>query len=322
MQAVVAGHKPDRTPLAFWRHWPDADQDGASLARATVEFQRRYDFDFVKVSAPSNYAVAGWGGGSRRSATAVGSREWADRAVKQPEDWARLRPLDPKAGLSGEMLKAMSLVRAELGDTIPILFTIYNALAQAKYLAGDVALQLHLKTAPDAVAAGLNTITESTVRFVDELRPLGLDGVFFAVQHASRDQFTEGEYEQIGLPSDRSILEAAQSCWLNVLHLHGGRPMFGLAAQWAAPVINWHAVESGPGLNEACSMTDKVLCGGLGLAFPMRSGTPADVRTAVQAVCEEVPRERLILSSGCVLPVDTPEANIAAVKDAIINPGT
>lgn len=27
LQAVLKGEKPDRIPVAFWRHWPVDDQD-------------------------------------------------------------------------------------------------------------------------------------------------------------------------------------------------------------------------------------------------------------------------------------------------------
>ena len=38
----------DRPPVALWRHFPVDDQDPETLAAATLDFQRHYDFDLVK----------------------------------------------------------------------------------------------------------------------------------------------------------------------------------------------------------------------------------------------------------------------------------
>lgn len=317
LRAVLAGQVPDRPPVVLWRHWPDADQSGDRLARATVEFQQRHDFDFVKLCPASNFAVEGWGGHSVCGESPVGTRDWIDRAVNEPEDWSRLRPLDPRVGLQGEMLTALRLVRAELGGGVPIIPTVFSPLAMAKYLAGEEALLRHLRTAPDAVLAGLRTIAESTICFLEEAQRVGIDGIFFAVQHASHALLTEEEYRCFGEPWDRRVLSVVSDCWLNVLHLHGSEPMFALGADYPVAAINWHAEETSPSLIEAASMTDKTLCGGLGSAFPLVGGTPEEVRAAVHRACVDVGPLRLIVSGGCVLPLAAEEANIAAVRAAV-----
>jgi len=52
MKAALTGKPVDRPPVAFWRHWPIDDQDADALARATFDYQRKYDWDFMKDTFP------------------------------------------------------------------------------------------------------------------------------------------------------------------------------------------------------------------------------------------------------------------------------
>src|SRR5258705_246109 len=80
--------------------------------------------------------------------------------------------------------------------------------------------------APDRLMTCLNTIPESTVRFVDALRKSGISGIFYAVQHASYNIMASEEYGTFGRPYDRRILEVLnKDWWLNMLHLHGDTPI-------------------------------------------------------------------------------------------------
>lgn len=317
LRTVLAGGVPDRTPLALWRHWPKLDQSGAALARATIDFQRRYDFDFVKLCPASNYAVDGWGGHSEWRGHPVGTRDWVHHAIQHPDDWTKLRPLDPHTGLRGELLAALRLVRAELGPDIPLIPTVFNPLAMAKYLAGEPTLSRHLREAPDAVLAGLHTLAETLARFLEAARPTGIDGVFFAVQHASCDQLDEADYARFGTPFDLHALTPVADAWFNLLHLHASNPLFTLVDRYPVAAVNWHAHETAPDLATALHLTRKTLCGGLGTLFPLRDGSPADVISAVNRVRASVDPHRLILSAGCVLPLATPEVNIAAAGTAV-----
>ena len=51
----------DRVPIALWRHFPGDDQNPESLAQATLAFQERFDFDFIKVSPSNAFCATDWG---------------------------------------------------------------------------------------------------------------------------------------------------------------------------------------------------------------------------------------------------------------------
>ncbi len=317
LEATIAGEPVDRVAAALWRHWPVDDQRGEDLARSTLDFQRAFDFDFIKVTPSSNYCLADWGAESRWvGKTDEGTREWGRPVIQRPEDWTRLRVLDPGKGLLDESRRALSIIGDEVKEEVPFIQTIFNPLAQAKNLAGE-RLLADLRQHPDAVKAGLETITETCIRFVQAARKTGIAGIFLALQHATYDLLSEAEYRTFGRPYDVRILEAAGGLWLNLLHLHGTNVMFDVVADYPVQAINWHDQETPPSLREAMSRFPGALVGGLRQWETMLRGDPHQVRTEVRAAIWETGGRRLIVGTGCVTPITTPAGNIRAVREAV-----
>ena len=61
LQAALAGGRPDRPPVSLWRHFPEEDQTAASLAAATLAWQRDLGGDVVKFMPPGDYPTIDWG---------------------------------------------------------------------------------------------------------------------------------------------------------------------------------------------------------------------------------------------------------------------
>lgn len=316
LEATLTGAPVDRPAVALWRHWPVDDLHGGELARATLAFQRAYDFDFIKVTPNSNFCVAGYGAESYWQGNEEGTYTWGERVIKRPEDWLALRPLEPADGLQGEVLTALQAIGEAVGTETPFIQTIFNPLAQAKNLAGPLLLH-HLRQYPDAVKAGLTTITTSIVRFMEAVQTTGAAGIFLALQHATYDLLSEAEYATFGRPFDLQILDAAKAFWLNVVHLHGERVMFDLVAHYPAQVLNWHDTETPPTLAAALPRTSMALCGGLRQWATMVRGTPESVRAEALAALTATNRRRLILGTGCVTPIIAPTGNLLAARHVV-----
>lgn len=316
LEATIAGQPVDRVAVALWRHWPGDDQRAEDLARSTLDFQRTFDFDFIKVTPSSNYCVAGWGAETRWMGNQEGTREWGQRVIQSPEDWFRLSVLDSHSGLLDEIRRALAIIGDQVGQEVPFIQTIFNPLAQAKNLAGERLLS-DLRQHPEAVRAGLETITESIVRFIEAARETGMAGIFLALQHATHDLLTEAEYLEFGCPYDLRVLGATEGLWLNLLHLHGANVMFDLVADYPVQAINWHDRETPPSLSEAMSHFPGALVGGLRQWETMLRGTPDWVRAEAQAAIGETGGRRLIVGTGCVTPTTSPMGNIRAAREAV-----
>jgi uroporphyrinogen decarboxylase len=316
LEATIVGAPVDRPAVALWRHWPADDQRAADLARATLDFQHTYDFDFVKCMPSSNYCIADWGAGSRWLGNIEGTREWGPRVIQQPEDWSELQVLDPYTGMLAEACHALEGIGQGLEVGTPFIQTIFNPLAQAKNLAGPL-LTPHLRQHPAALKEGLETITGSIVRFIEAAKPTGLAGIFLALQHATYDLLSEAEYREFGRPYDLRVLEAANDLWFNLLHVHGSHIMFDLVADYAVQAVNWHDRETSPSLAEALTRFDGALVGGLHRIETMLRGTPELVRAGVQDALEQTGGRRLIIGTGCVTFTNTPLGNILAARTAV-----
>jgi len=318
LEKTILGEETDRVPVALWRHWPGDDQRAADLAEATVMFQRQWDFDFVKVTPTSSFCITDYGVQDRWAGHLEGTREYTRRAVERSLDWTELRVLDPSKGVLSRQIEVLRLLKDAFGTVTPFIQTIFSPLAQAKNIAGGEALIEHMRTAPDRVRTGLNTITDSTLRFIDAIRKSGVSGIFYAVQHASYSMMTEAEYQEFGRPYDLRILEAIpDTWWLNMMHLHGKLPMFDLVADYPVQVINWHERETAPDLNEGKLKFKGAVSGGIGRWDPMHSGTPGEVRTQARHAIEQTNRRRFILSTGCVIMTTTPQSNIRAAREVV-----
>ena len=60
IRKTIQGERTDRPPMSFWRHFYDREGSAKDLAEAMLEFQRKYDWDFMKVNPRASYHVEDW----------------------------------------------------------------------------------------------------------------------------------------------------------------------------------------------------------------------------------------------------------------------
>ena len=317
IQACIQGEIIDHPPVALWRHFPVDDQTPETLAKATLNFQQIYGFDLVKVTPASSFCVRDWGVEDEWRGHTEGTRQYTKRVIHDPRDWERLPVLDPRSALHlATQLKCLRLIRSELGSDTPLLQTVFNPLSQAKNLAGNETLLAHLRLYPDAVMNGLETIATTTQRFVEACLETGVDGIFYAIQHAQANLLTLHEYETFGLPYDLKVLEPAQELMCNLLHLHGRDVYFSLLAQLQFPIVNWHDRETYPSLAEAQKLFSGVACGGLRqdtLVYQNQAEVQKEAADAIQ----QTGGKRLMLGTGCVVPIIASHGNIMAARKSV-----
>lgn len=317
LEKCIVGEKIDRVPVALWRHFPVDDQSPERLAKAILAFQNSFDFDLVKVTPESSFCVKDWGVQDEWHGDSEGTRRYTRRVITQPEDWLNLKALDPHSGHLGAQLEVLKLVVEQLGNDTPVLQTIFSPMHQAKNLAGNERLIVHLRQYPDAVHAGLKTIAESTLRFIEAAIATGIAGVFFAVHHAQYGMLSETEFLDFGKTYDVQVLQSTHQLWCNMLHLHGLQVMFHLATDYPVQIINWHDQETYPSLKQAREFFPGVLCGGIGREQTMLLSEPERIYQEAQSAIQQTQGERFILGTGCVVPITTPYGNLLAARRSV-----
>ncbi len=316
IQACLKGDEIDRAPVALWRHFPNEDQDPASLAAATIKFQQDYDFDIVKVTPASSFAVKDWGVEDEWKNNPEGSREYTKRVINDPKDWETLKPLDPSSPHLAAQLKCLRLIREGIGKDTPVIQTIFNPMSQAKNLAGNDRLLEHIKKYPDAVLKGLDVIAETTAKFIEAARDVGVDGIFYAIQHAQGAMMDLEDYKFLALPADQKTLKPAEALWCNMLHLHGKDVYFSLLRLMNFQIVNWHDRESYPSLAEAQSFFRGVVCGGI-RQDSLYAGNQAQVREEAREALGQTKGKKFILGTGCVVYYQSPHENILSVRKSV-----
>lgn len=317
LEACLVGKTPDRVPISLWRHFPGDDQDPYQLAKSTIQFQYNYDFDFIKVTPASSFCVKDWGAWDEWKGATEGTRDYVRFPIKSAGDWLTLKPLDPRKGWLGKQLECLKIIKDGTSPDVPIIQTIFSPLSQAKNLASKSRLLILLRTNPQEVLSGLRVITETTLRFIDEVKKIGIDGIFYAVQHAQYGLLNENEYLQFGKPFDLEILEQTQPFWLNMLHIHGEDIMFQIFQDYPVEIINWHDRETYPNLVEAQKLFKGVVCGGLSREKQMVFGKPEDIFSEASEAVAATGGKRFILGTGCVVPVIAPLGNIRAARESV-----
>ncbi len=316
IQACLRGEIPDRAPVALWRHFPVDDQNPHTLAAATLHFQSVYDFDIVKVTPASSFAVKDWGVEDEWTGESEGSRKYTRRVIQTPQDWENLRELSPTAPHLANQLECLRIIRKGLGAETPMIQTIFNPLSQAKNLAGNETLLAHLRQAPEAVMKGLDVIARTTRKFIEAALETGIDGIFYAVQHAQSEMFTLDEYKKFGLPFDAQTLAPIKDTWCNMVHLHGKDIHFELVNELNFQIVNWHDRETFPTLAEARIMFNGALCGGLrqnALVFE----TPAQIEREAQDALKQTGGQKFILGTGCVTHITAAHGNLMSVRKIV-----
>ncbi|MBK8900186.1 MAG: uroporphyrinogen decarboxylase [Anaerolineaceae bacterium] len=316
LEATANGDTPDRVPVSLWRHWPGDDQDAHALAAAHLKWQQDYDWDVLKVGPASSYSVVDWDVKDRWVGHIEGTREYTHRPIQQAADWTKLRPLDPNHGMLATQLETLRLVKTAVGDTVPVLATVFAPLSQAKHLADNEPMFTHLRHQPELFRQGQETIVESTLRFIEAAKKIGIDGIFYAIQHARYPLLSRDEYEVWGRPFDLQILNAVQDLWLNMVHLHSTDVMFDLVADYPTQLLNWHDRETGITLREGLQQFKGAASGGVD-HWTLHQEAPEQTLAEARDAMEQTNGRRLLLGTGCVAMTTTPLRNIRALRESV-----
>lgn len=316
--ASLAGEEVDRVPISLWSHFPSDPRRADELAATLVDWQRRYDWDFVKMMPNGSFYPEALGCTLTPPVGPSAINGISDSVVKRPEDWERLPVLDPGQGWLAEHVRSIRLVREALGPDVPIVESLFSPLTVAHKMSVHIPFEESVREHRASLEVGLRAIAEGSKRFAEAALEAGADGFFFATQEATRDVLTEAEFLALGKPYDLEILRhVAGRCTFNLLHVCRVNIMADLVADYPAHAVNWESHGAHPTLAEARLVWPYALVGGLDRNGALVHGTPEDVAAEVRRAIAEAGPRRFIVGAGCVVPVGRPDANLLAARRAV-----
>lgn len=316
--AALRGELVDRIPIALWRHFPGDDMHADTFAARVVEFQKKFDFDFVKVTPASGFRGEMYGATYVDGQNREGTRAYVSLPVQTLADWDKIVPLDASNPVFIREFTTVKWVRQRIGTDTHILQTIFSPLSTAHNLAKD-RVWSDLREHPDVLHRALGAITETTIRFAIANLRAGADAIFFATQSATAQTLTREEFRAFGAAYDLQVLEGIRAAKPDfvLLHIHGLDIYFDEFIHYPVEALNWHDRRTAPRLRAAREMLDtagirKTLVGGIDEYAVLADGSREQVMAQARDAIAQAGERGFILAAGCVTLVDTPEENIRA----------
>lgn len=317
---VLEGRDADRPVVSAWRHFFDKENTESDLVKSMLDFQRKYDWDFIKINSRAEYHVEDWGVRFRYSDDPMIKPSPESFPVSDKSDWEKIKPIDWRSGALGETLNAGKGILAQAGSEVFCLPTIFSPLSIAADLVSDEKRFIELlHEAPDNLHRALESITATFKGYVGELIRVGMAGIFFATtEWASRDIFTEEQYLEFGQPYDLDVLQAASGGIFNVVHVCKANNMLPLFREYPAPVLSWNPFETGNlSIHQAAQITDKIFLAGIDQNGVLSNGSEDQIKDQIENSFRDSPPGKLMIGPGCAVKVNTPDENLFALSNVV-----
>ncbi|NLJ79075.1 MAG: uroporphyrinogen decarboxylase [Tissierellia bacterium] len=326
IEALLAGKKLDSPAINLWKHFPPYDEDPKQLIKKSIQFQERFNWDFVKVTYQGLYSIQDWGS---KIEWPERDCEWPDTcsdvgkvvdpSIKNVEDWGKLEVLSMDEGEMANAIAAAKGLAEHYKGEAPVVVTVFNPLTTAAKMSGDKMLA-HMRQDPDTFQKGLDVISDTTQAFVEELIKADVDGIFLASQFCSYDKMSAEEYEKFGCPYDLRILERAdEKLWFNIMHMHADNPMFEMLSKYPVQALNWHdRLVDEYDLRKGREIApDKIIIGGVDEFGTLLNGSDEEIKAELADALAQVEDGRIILGPGCCVPLNVDEDRLELAQNIL-----
>ena len=128
MRATLAGEPVDRVAVSTWGHDFLREWTAEELAAHTIERQRTYDYDFVKINPRWTLFAEPWGN-RYEPPTEQRFPRLTHRIVEGPEDLPRIPAVDASNPPFDEHVDAMARIHAALCAEVDLIATVFSPLA-------------------------------------------------------------------------------------------------------------------------------------------------------------------------------------------------
>jgi [methyl-Co(III) methanol-specific corrinoid protein]:coenzyme M methyltransferase len=326
VMAVLNHQKPDRMPCfganstvtyeqmerakAFW---PEGHVDGAVMAKQALAAYTVLGFDAVRVPFCQTF-----------EAVALGCKFKPGRPVEGGEgipgiDHPPLYKLDdvpvfPEDFLSRwripELLKAVRILKKEVGDEVPIVGGIIGPFTIAGSLIDTVPLLKATFKAPQKIRPFLDVGEKAGTALAKALIDAGADIIAVEDMTASPDLIAPTTYRDFELEYQAKQFEAIPVP--KILHICGNvDSIVGWMCQTGAEIISLEPKASAKLARQKCG-PDTILMGGVDTATTLFMKPPETVKQA----CEESIADGIqMLAPGCAVAPGTPLENLLAMVE-------
>ncbi len=294
----------------------DYVRDGETLARCQLQALRRYGYDAVFSVMDVNVEPEAVGCVLRYPSNRYPVIQ--RHALSVQTNWDGLAVPDPKqAGRMPEMLKALAILRHELGDEVLVVGCILGPFTLATQLLGmEQTLYLAIDD-PARLARLIDFATDVLIRFGQAQIQAGAHLPMIFEPSASPAVIPPNFFREFELPALQRLFRALSDAgaFSNWLHIAGPvAPILPYYAKAGVKIANFDYVVSAA---EASSQLPAMCFDGNIRPLLFVEGSPEEIETeAVNLLRAFHERRGFILSSGCEIPPEAKPENVAAMANA------
>ncbi len=299
----------------------DYVRDGDTLARCQLHALRQYGYDAVFAVLDVNVETEAAGAllHYRNNQYPV----IAKYALEQNSDLDVLSIPDPqRAGRMPEMLKALAMLRRELGNTVLVVGCVLGPLTLTTQLLGmETALYLAIDN-PIRFARFLDYATEVVMRFALAQLQAGAHLPLVFDPSASPAVIPQQFFREFELPRLQRLFQAltVAGAAANWLHIAGPvQPILRYYPQAGVQIANFDYCVSAA---EAREQLPAICVDGNLKSLLFVEGSPADIQAEAEQLLRFFRAQGgFILSSGCEIPPESRPENVAAMVQAVREQG-
>ena len=306
--AAFKGQETDHVPVCMWQHVPEKYwADDNLFAECQLNAYKNTDVDFMKLSGDRYFT---W------------PSPVLDR-IEKAEDLYRLEPLGPNhPHIRGQIERTKKIVAGLKGECVA-LYLVFVPLSCLRLKIGYPKMMQLIRENPDAMKYACKVIAEDQKLLVNGIiREAGADGIFYSVQNGEVDRFTYEEYRDWVTPSDKAVLDYANSISdMNAIHFCAWEGTPNRLSGWEdyhAPVISWSRYMDIPDIREAKKHFGCTVWGG----FDNRPGTflytasREEIEKETANLIQQGGKQGYILGADCSIHDELQEERIRWVAEA------
>lgn len=278
VEAVLRGELPDRPPITCYHHFTDLEHSGAkTMAKAFIDFQKEYDWDYVKMNPRAVYYYEAWGNtyDYNNYSDVVPTR--TSNVIKSYKDLEVVNEMTGNEPIWTEQYETAKLTVEGVGSDVPVFAGAFTPIGILLNLCGYRSVGRYRESPreesnliklcnqyPEEVHKALKNIAYTIAKYNENMRKTGITGVFYAALGMARSgYFTYDEWNTFCKPYDLIAMEPIKDL-PNIVHtcgIYGNPERF---TDYPCKIIHWAASAPGnpPIAGSTSWLKDKIAMGG------------------------------------------------------------
>ena len=325
VMAVINHQKPDRMPCfganstvtydqmdKVGAYWPDGHDKGEVMAKQALAAYKVLGFDAVRVPFCQTFEAVALG--CKRKPGKIREIEGIPGIEHPPPYKIDDTPVFPddflSRGFIPELIKAVKILKKEVGDEVAIVAGIIGPFTIAGSLLDSVPLLKATFKAPEKMRPFLEVGEKAGTALAKALIDAGADIISIEDMTASPELIAPKTYRDYELEYQRKQCDAIPVP--KILHICGNvDPIIAWMGQTGAEILSLEPKASAKLAREKCG-AEAILMGGVDTATTLFM---KDAETVKEGCEESVADGIQILAPGCAVAPGTPTENLLAMVE-------